>query len=51
MKMIVLIRKEKEIKMAWERKQKLFVLFNTLAWCLIGALRWFVIGDKLIDND
>jgi len=34
-----------------ERKQKLFLLMNTLLWCAIGALFWFVIGNRLAENN
>ena len=33
------------------RKHKRFLLLNTLAWCLIGAICWFIIGDRLIEQD
>lgn len=33
------------------RKQKLFIFANTLAWCIIGAVCWFLIGNRLIEDN
>ena len=33
------------------RKHKRFLLLNALVWCLIGAICWFIIGDRLIEQD
>ena len=33
------------------RKQKLFIFANTLTWCIIGAVCWFLIGNRLIEDN
>lgn len=39
------------VPMNTKRKQALFLIANTLIWCALGALFWFLIGNQLFNDD
>ena len=40
-------------RQGWESKtkQRVFALFNTMFWGLLGAIAWSLIGFKITSND